>query len=94
MEILMNKNDYTDAYVNIKVPYFQIGQKVHLYFPDTMTKEGIVCEQPSLKQIKQELLDIILEDLDDIPRDEFTEGEEFGLREAIQIIDKYINWTK
>ena len=46
----MNKNDYIDAYVHIKVPYFQIGQKVHLYFPDTMTKEGIVCEHPSLKQ--------------------------------------------
>lgn len=90
----MNKNDYIDAYVHIKVPYFQIGQKAHIYFPDTMTKEGIVCEQPSFKQIKQELLDIIQEDLEDVPRDEFTEGEEFGLREAIQIIDKYIHWTE
>ena len=54
---------------------------------------SITCSK-LLKQINQELLDIIEEDLDDIPRDEFTEGEEFGLREAIQIIDKYINWTK
>lgn len=90
----MDKNSYTDAYIHIKVPYFQIGQKAHIYFPDTMTIEGIVCEQPSLKQIKQELLDIIQEDLEDVPRDEFTEGEEFGLQEAIQIIDKYINRTK
>jgi hypothetical protein len=90
----MNKNNYTDAYIHIKVPSFQIGQKARLYFPDTMTKEGIVCEQPSLKQIKQELLDIIEEDLENEPREEFTEGEEFGLREAIQIIDKYIHWTE
>lgn len=90
----MNKNGYTDAYIHIKVPYFQIEQKAHLYFSDTMTIEGIVCEHPSLKQIKQELLDIIEENLDNIPRDEFTEGEEFGLREAIQIIDFYINRIK
>lgn len=48
----------------------------------------------SLKQIKQDLLDIIQEDLEDAPIDEFIRGEEFGLREAIQIIDKYIHWTE
>lgn len=61
---------------------------------DTVFLEPIICKQSPLEQVKQELLDIIQEDLEDVPRDEFTEGEEFGLREAIQIIDKYIHWTE
>ena len=59
-----------------------------------ITLDEVKYKQSLLKQIKQELLNIIQKDLDDMPRDDFTEGEEFGLQEAIQIIDKYINRTK
>ena len=42
--------DYVDAVIRVKVPKWQIGEKVSIYFPDTMTKWS-VCE--SVEPIKQ-----------------------------------------
>lgn len=40
----MNNYDYVDAYIKIKVPKWQIGQEVSIYFKDTMYVKGI-CEE-------------------------------------------------
>ena len=37
------KDDYVDAIVKVRVPKWQIGEKVNLYFKDTMSMDGI-CE--------------------------------------------------
>ena len=37
-------NDYVNACVKIKVPKWQIGQEVSIYFKDTMYIKGI-CER-------------------------------------------------
>lgn len=42
--------DYVDAVIRVKVPKWQIGEKVSIYFPDTMSKWS-VCE--SVEPIKQ-----------------------------------------
>lgn len=39
----MNNYDYVDAYIKTKVPKWQIGQEVSVYFKDTMCVKGI-CE--------------------------------------------------
>ena len=38
------KDDYVDAIVKVRVPKWQIGEKVNLYFKDTMSMDGI-CER-------------------------------------------------
>lgn len=38
-----NEDDYVDAIVKVRVPKWQIGEKVNLYFKDTMSMDG-VCE--------------------------------------------------
>ena len=38
-----NEDDYVDAIVKVRVPKWQIGEKVNLYFKDTMSINGI-CE--------------------------------------------------
>ena len=43
-EKAMKQNDYIDAYIKIKVPKWQIGQDVSVYFKDTMCVKGI-CEE-------------------------------------------------
>ena len=42
-EELNAKDDYVDAIVKVRVPKWQIGEKVNLYFKDTMSMDGI-CE--------------------------------------------------
>lgn len=36
-------DDYVDAIIRVKVPKWQIGEEVSIYFPDTMTIQG-KCE--------------------------------------------------
>lgn len=38
------KDNYVDAIVKVRVPKWQIGEKVNLYFKDTMSMDGI-CER-------------------------------------------------
>lgn len=38
-----NEDNYVDAIVKVRVPKWQIGEKVNLYFKDTMSMDGI-CE--------------------------------------------------
>ena len=42
-EPMNSKDDYVDAIVKVRVPKWQIGEKVNLYFKDTMSMDGI-CE--------------------------------------------------
>lgn len=38
------RKDYVDAIIRVKVPEWQIGEKVFIYFPDTMQTYSI-CER-------------------------------------------------
>ena len=42
-EPMNTKDNYVDAIIKVKVPKWQIGEKVNLYFKDTMSIDGI-CE--------------------------------------------------
>ena len=42
-EPMNTKDNYVDAIIKVKVPKWQIGEKVNLYFKDTMSMDGI-CE--------------------------------------------------
>lgn len=43
-EKIFNQNNYVDAYIKVKVPKWQIGEEVSVYFKDTMCIKGI-CER-------------------------------------------------
>lgn len=61
-------NDYIDAIIKVKVPKWQIGQKVQIYFPDSMCTKGI-CEEGAetftLLQVK-ELFDLNVKLIDEV----------------------------
>ena len=43
-EEIREKNGYIDAIIKVKVPEWQIGEEVSVFFPDTMNIKG-VCER-------------------------------------------------
>lgn len=42
------RKDYVNAIIKVKVPKWQIGEKVSVYFPDTMATNGVCEEEPTL----------------------------------------------
>ena len=48
------RKDYVDAVIKVKVPKWQIGEKVFIYFPDTMAINGI-CEVETHKMVKAQI---------------------------------------
>ena len=43
-EEIREKNGYIDAIIKVKVPEWQIGEEVSVFFPDAMNIKG-VCER-------------------------------------------------
>ena len=47
-------NNYVDAIIRIKVPEWQIGEEVKIYFKDTMYISGI-CEKEDKEKINENI---------------------------------------
>ena len=49
-----NMDNYVDAIIRIKVPEWQIGEEVKIYFKDTMYISGI-CEKVDKEKINENI---------------------------------------
>jgi hypothetical protein len=79
-EKLISMDDKVDAIIRVKVPKWQIGEEVSIYFPDTMTIRGkceimpaqvtILCENADAKtcdELKAEMQKAMLAVIDNAP---------------------------
>lgn len=46
------EDDYVDAVIKVRVPKWQIGQEVNIYFKDSMYMKGIVDNDKETRRIK------------------------------------------